>query len=354
MKRYGNLYEKICDLDNLKLAHKNAQKGKGWYKEVKEINTNPEYYLKKLQDMLLNKTYKTSEYETFIKHDTGKDRKIYKLPYYPDRIAQWAILQVIEPILVKNFITDTYSAIPGRGIHKALHRIEKAIQTDVKGTQYCLKIDAKKYYPSINHEILKNKYRKLFKDKDLIWLLDEIIDSTPGDTGIPIGNYISQYSGNFYFSSFDHWIKEEKHIKYYFRYMDDIVILAESKEKLHQLRKEIDVYFKTKLKLKIKENWQVFPTFVRGIDYVGYRTFLNYKLLRKSTCKNFKSKMNKIRNKIKSGNEINYSEWCSINSYKGWLIHCDSYRLQKKYIKPLEFHSNQYYLKNIKRKGEKK
>lgn len=88
MKRYGNLYEKICDLDNLKLAHKNAQKGKGWYKEVKEINTNPEYYLKKLQDMLLNKTYRTSEYETFIKHDTGKDRKIYKLPYYPDRIAQ--------------------------------------------------------------------------------------------------------------------------------------------------------------------------------------------------------------------------------------------------------------------------
>lgn len=354
MKRYGNLYEKICDLDNLKLAHKNAQKGKGWYKEVKEININPEYYLKKLQDMLLNKTYRTSEYETFIKHDTGKDRKIYKLPYYPDRIAQWAILQVIEPILIKNFIPDTFSAIPGRGIHKALHRVEKAVQTDVKGTQYCLKIDAKKYYPSINHEILKNKYRKLFKDKDLIWLLDEIIDSTPGDTGIPIGNYISQYSGNFYFSSFDHWIKEEKHIKYYFRYMDDIVILAESKEKLHQLRKEIDVYFKTKLKLKIKENWQVFPTFVRGIDYVGYRTFLNYKLLRKSTCKNFKSKMNKIRNKIKSGNEINYSEWCSINSYKGWLIHCDSYRLHKKYIEPLEFYSNQYYLKNIKRKGEKK
>ena len=220
MKRYGNLYEKICDLDNLKLAHKNAQKGKGWYKEVKEINANPDYYLKKLQNMLINKIYKTSEYETFMKNDTGKERKIYKLPYYPDRIAQWAILQVIEPILVKNFITDTYSAIPGRGIHKALHRIEKAIQTDVKGTQYCLKIDAKKYYPSINHEILKNKYRKLFKDKDLIWLLDEIIDSTPGDTGIPIGNYISQYSGNFYFSSFDHWIKEEKHIKYYFRYMD--------------------------------------------------------------------------------------------------------------------------------------
>lgn len=354
MKRYGNLYKEIYNMNNLILAHKNAQKGKGWYKEVKEINANPEYYLKELQNMLINKTYHTSEYETFMKNDTGKERKIYKLPYYPDRICQWAILQVIEPYLIRNFIPDTYSAIPGRGIHTALHRIEKAIQTDIKGTQYCLKIDAKKYYPSINHDVLKNKYRRLFKDKDLIWLLDEIIDSTPGDTGIPIGNYISQYSGNFYFSEFDHWIKEEKHMKYYFRYMDDIVILAESKEELHQLRKEIDVYFRTKLKLKIKENWQVFPTFVRGVDFVGYRTFLNYKLLRKTTCKNFKKKMNSIKKKIKDGKSINYSEWCSVNSYKGWLIHCDSYRLSQKYIKPLEFHAHQYYLENVKGKGEVK
>ena len=354
MKRYGNLYSKVYDMENLKLAHKNAQKGKGWYKEVKMINENPEYYLKILQDMLINKTYDTSEYETFMKNDSGKQRKIYKLPYFPDRICQWAILQVIEPMLLKNFIADTYSAIPGRGIHLALHRIEKAIQNDVVGTQYCLKLDAKKYYPSINHEILKNKYRKLFKDKDLMWLIDEIIDSTPGDTGIPIGNYISQYSGNFYFSEFDHWIKEVKHIKYYFRYMDDIVILGKSKEELHQLRKEIDEYFKTKMKLKIKENWQVFPTVVRGVDFVGYRTFLNYKLLRKSTCKSLKTKMNKIKKKIKSGKSMNYSEWCSINSYKGWLIHCDSYRLHKKYIKPLEFNANQYYLQNIKGKGEVK
>lgn len=351
MKRYGNLYSQIYDMENLRLAHKNAQKGKGWYKEVKMVNANPDYYLKILQESLMNKTYNTSEYETFVKNDSGKERLIYKLPYFPDRICQWAILQVIEPMLLKNFIPDTFSAIPGKGIHAALHRVENAIQNDVVGTQYCLKIDAKKFYPSINHDILKQKYRRLFKDKDLLWLLDEIIDSTPGDTGIPIGNYISQYSGNFYFSQFDHWIKENKHVKHYFRYMDDIVIFGKSKEELHQLRKEIDEYFKTKMKLKIKENWQIFPTFVRGVDFVGYRTFLNFKLLRKSTCKNFKRKMNKIKNKVKKGQQINYSDWCSINSYKGWLIHCDSYRLNQKYIKPLEFHANQYYLQYVKGKG---
>jgi len=351
MKRYGNLYSQIYDMENLRLAHKNAQKGKGWYKEVKMVNANPDYYLKILQESLMNKTYNTSEYETFVKNDSGKERLIYKLPYFPDRICQWAILQVIEPMLLKNFIPDTFSAILGKGIHAALHRVEDAIQNDVVGTQYCLKIDAKKFYPSINHDILKQKYRRLFKDKDLLWLLDEIIDSTPGDTGIPIGNYISQYSGNFYFSQFDHWIKENKHIKHYFRYMDDIVIFGKSKEELHQLRKDIDVYFRTKMKLKIKENWQIFPTFVRGVDFVGYRTFLNYKLLRKSTCKNFKRRMNKIKNKVKKGHQINNSDWCSINSYKGWLIHCDSYRLNQKYIRPLEFHANQYYLQNVKGKG---
>ena len=346
------LWEAICDMENLKLAHQNAKKGKGWYAEVKMVDENPEYYLKLLQEMLLNHTYRTSEYTTFIKQDSGKERVIYKLPYFPDRICQWAILQVIEPILIRNFTDDTYSAIPGRGIHQAFTRIKKAVQNDVPGTQYCLKLDAKKYYPSINHNILKDKYRRLFKDNDLLWLLDEIIDSTPGDTGIPIGNYLSQYSGNFYLSSFDHWLKEVKGVKYYYRYMDDIVILASSKEYLHQLRKDIAEYFHKELKLSVKENWQVFPTFVRGIDFVGYRIFLGYSLLRKTTCKQMKAKMVKIRKKVESGHEMNFSEWCSINSYKGWLIHCDSYRLKAKYIDPIQKYADDYYIKNIKRKAE--
>ena len=350
MKRYGNLYSKIYDMNNLKLAHRNARKGKGWYKEVKMVDADEEHYLKKLQDMLINKTYKTSEYETFLKKEGLKEREIYKLPYFPDRICQWAIMQVIEPILINNFTKDTYSAIPGRGIHLVKKRLTKAIQNDVPGTQYTLKLDVKKYYPSINHNILKAKYRRIFKDDDLLWLLDEIIDSTPGDTGIPIGNYLSQYSGNFYLSSFDHWIKEVKKVKYYFRYMDDIVIFGRTKEELHQLKQDIEEYLMNELKLTIKENWQVFPTFVRGVDYVGYRTFLNYSLLRKSTCKAFKCKMLDIRKKCLNGKGMTFSEWCSINSYKGWLMWCDSYRLTEKYITPIQSFADDYYKHKIKRK----
>lgn len=373
MKRYGNLYEKICDIENLRKAHKNAKKGKGWYKEVKMIDENPEYYLGLLQEMLINHTYKTSDYEVFYKTEGKKTRKIYKLPYFPDRICQWAILQVIEPFIINNLTDDTYSAIPKRGIHKALFKLQDAMWNDVPECQYCLKLDARHYYQSINHELLKQKYARMFKDDELLWLLGEIIDSITTaeiddlraiylleedidpETGIPIGNYLSQYSGNYYFSSFDHWIKEEKKVKYYFRYMDDIVIFGRTKEELHTLRKEIEIYFRDELKLQIKDNWQVFPTYIRGVDFLGYRTFLNYTLLRKSTCKDMKRKLTAIRAKVESGNMMNYSEWCCINSYRGWLKHCNSFRLSQKYVVPLLPYADDYYIKNVKskKKGRK-
>lgn len=193
-----------------------------------------------------------------------------------------------------------------------------------------------KYYPSISHTILKEKYANIFKDKDLLWLINEIIDSTDGNTGIPIGNYLSQYSGNLYLSDFDHWMKEKMHVKHYHRYMDDVVVLSGNKNYLHWLRKEIDKYLKTKLRLQMKNNWQIFPTYIRGIDFLGYRTFLNYVLLRKRNCKRMKRKMNKLKTKLKKGKLLNFSEQCSINSYKGWIMHCNSFRLANKYIYPLQ------------------
>lgn len=351
MKRVGYLYEKIYDMDNLRLAHKNAKRGKGWYAEVQRVEKHLDEHLLHLQNMLIHHTYKTSEYETFVRNESGKERLIYKLPYFPDRICQWAVLQVIEPYLIRNLTRDTYSAIPERGIHACLYRLDEAINNDLEGTRYCLKIDAKKYYPSINHNVLKAKFRKRFKDPELLWLLDEIIDSTEGDTGIPIGNYLSQYSGNFYLSDFDHWVKEEQHVRYYYRYMDDIVILSASKKRLHELRKEIDTYFRKELRLTVKGNWQVFPSYVRGIDFVGYRVFPGYRLLRKSTCTSMKRKLRAIYKKKQGGQMITYSDFCTVNSYFGWIKHCDSYRLQKRYFAPIDDAIKHYY--NSKLKGGK-
>lgn len=150
-------------MENLELAYRNAKKGKGWYREVKEIEENPKYYLELLQSMLKNHTYQTSEYSTFMKKDGRKEREIYKLPFFPDRIAQWAVLQVIEPQLLAYFTDDTYSAIPNKGIHAAFRKLRKAVDTVPEEMTYCLKIDCKKFYPSIDHDVLKQKFRKKYK-----------------------------------------------------------------------------------------------------------------------------------------------------------------------------------------------
>lgn len=385
MKRYGNLYAKICSMENLKLAFKNARKGKGWYAEVRMVEANLDYYLNELQEMLISHKFKTSDYVTFTKRDSRKDRTIYKLPFYPDRIVQWAVLQIIEPQLLAYFTDDTYSAIPNKGIHAAFKNLRKDVDEHSDEMLYCCKIDCKKFYPSIDHDILKAKYRKKYKDPELLMLIDEIIDSistcpateeniafyagqgkkiktvTNDDgqdyilgVGIPIGNYFSQYDGNYYLSEFDHWMKETKHIKFYYRYMDDICIFAKTKEELHHILSEVESYLKNNLNLRLKGNYQIFPSFVRGVDFVGYRIFKDFTLLRKTTCQQMKQKMTKLISKVQKGQEMNYSEWCSINSYKGWLKHCDSFRLTQKYIEPLQPFADAYYTNHIKSKKKGK
>ena len=384
-----DLFNSICSMDNLYRAYQNAKSGKGWYKEVKQIEKRPFYYLAGLQYMLKNHLFKTSEYEIFILNEGKKKRDVYKLPFFPDRIAQWAILQVIEPFLLANMTADTYSAIPGKGIQPIVNDLRgyyktkrvdgkkksvwvpSILLTDEENTRYCYKIDLHHYYQSINHEVLKQKFRKVFKDPELLWLLDEIADSintateedlielslsgeieVDPNTGIPIGNYMSQYSGNFYLSSFDHWVKEELHVKHYYRYMDDVVIFASSKEELHEIHRKVTAYTRDYLHLNIKGNYQIFPTKVRGVDFVGYRFFGEYTLLRKSTTINFKRKMRACRKKMENNIPPTYSEWCSFNSYKGWLGNCDSYRLSKKYIEPLIDYMQDYYEKEVKGHAE--
>lgn len=337
-------------MENLELAHQNASRGKKWYSEVRDFDKDPKKHLEEIQKMLVEKTYRPLPYQKFTRKERGKERVIYKSRYFPERVIQWAVLQVISPIILRQFIYDTYSAIPERGIHLAFKRVRDAIQGDPEGTQYCLKMDVKKFYPSIDREILLGDYAHIFKDEDLLWYLDLNIHEAP-DTGIPIGNYLSQFSGNLYLSPFDHWIKEVKGVKYYYRYMDDIVILHNSKEYLQELKMEIIEYMGEHRHLTIKDNYQVFPVADRGVDFVGYRIFPEYILLRSSTAKRMKYKMTNIRLKIESGREMSYSDYCCYNSYKGWLTFCNSYRLYWKYFKPLEEPIKEYHLKYLKNGG---
>lgn len=310
MKRYSYLFDDIVSMDNLRLAHKNASRGKKKYKEVIEVDKDVDKYCKMIQDMLVNKTFTTSEYKVKMRNDRGKVREIFVLPYFPDRIVHHAIMQVLEPIWKKTFITHTYQSIKGRGIHKCKRDVEKITKSDVDFL-YCYKIDICKFYPSINNGIMKSVVRRKIKCKDTLWLLDNIIDSTEG---VPIGNYLSQFLGNLYLTYFDHYVKEVLRCKYYFRYCDDIVLISESKDELvsyiEPIKREL-----SKLRLEVKSNEQLFEVESRGVDFVGYVFYMKYTLLRES-----------IKRRM-----LTTPSTKSYPSYYGWLVHCNGYNLLKKY-----------------------
>lgn len=315
LKRKGNLFKEICSVENLNASDMIARKGKSKQYGIKIHDKNSVENIELLHKMLLNKTYSTSSYTTFKIYDP-KERDIFRLPYYPDRIVHHAIMRVLEPIFVSTFISNTYSCIKKRGIHAAANEVKESLK-DEQGTTYCLKLDIKKFYPNVNHDILKQLLRRKFKDKELLWLLDEIIESADG---LPIGNYMSQFLANFYLCYFDHWIKEEKKVKYYFRYADDLVVLSNDKQYLHKLLADIREYLTINLKLTIKGNYQIFPVESRGIDFVGYVFRHGYTRLRKSIKQNFCRMM------------VNNPNQKSIASYNGWLKHGDCKHLQNKIL----------------------
>ena len=215
MKRAGNLYDTICSTENLYAAYLKAKQGKVKSYGVVLFEKNFESNMEAIQAELISGCYHTSEYSVFKIYDP-KERDVYRLPFR-DRVVHHAIMNVVGEIWVSTFISHTYACIKGRGINGVLVHLKRDLK-DVENTQYCLKMDIRKFYPSIDHEILKAIVRKKIKDIRLFKLLDEIIDSAPG---VPIGNYLSQFLANLYLSYFDHWMKEDKRVKYYYRYADD-------------------------------------------------------------------------------------------------------------------------------------
>lgn len=322
MKRVNNLYPLIYAEDNIELADKKARKCKRTRYGVRKHDQNKEIDNYALHLSLLNENYKTSEYTTYKIYEP-KERIIFRLPYYPDRITHHAIMNIMEPIWTKIFTRDTYSCIKGRGIHALVKKLQSDLRKDSKGTMYCAKMDIRKFYPSINHEILKSIVKKKIKDKSLLNLLFEIIDSADG---VPIGNYLSQFFANLYMAYFDHWIKEELKVKYYYRYADDIVLLSDDKNQLRSWILAIKVYLTNVLELKLKDNYQIYPVESRGIDFVGYVCYHDHTLLRKSIKLKLLGLVGAYSNNLINKQKLQLK----MVSYFGWLKYCDSKNLLKK------------------------
>jgi RNA-directed DNA polymerase len=324
MKRYGNLFNEITDINNILLAHVNARHHKTHYPEVRRVDQDPVKYAQKIQQLLKSKTFRTSQYTVFWKNCGTKSRWIYKLPYFPDRIVQHAIMQVLEPLLIPCLIRDTFQSLKGRGNHDARKRVEKAFHEH--NPAYALKFDIAQFYPSISNVRMREIVRTKIKCADTLWLLDDIIDST---AGLPVGNYSSQILGNLYLNGLDHYAKETLGIKFYYRYCDDILVLCDSAEQAHTIREQLFAYIRGDLKLEIKSDWRVYPT-RDGVDYVGWIFHSDRTLLRRRIVKNFARKTRLLRrNHRRIHKERALS---SLMSYWGMIKYTNSKRLWKRCV----------------------
>ena len=205
--------------------------------------------------------------------------------------------------------------------------MKRDLKADKEGTKYCLKLDIKKFFPSIDQDVLYSQFEKVFKDKKLLRLLHHVVYSTP--KGLPIGNYISQFAANLNLAWFDRWIKQVLKIKYYYRYCDDIVILHPDKDYLRYCLQEIEKYLADNLKLKVKRNWQIFPVEARGIDFIGYVFYHGHTLLRKDIKKKFIHKLSyKSKNKRLAAMAA-YWGWCKYgNCHNLWYRFTRSYNFK--------------------------
>lgn len=323
VRKYKNLWSEIISDENLELAYRKAKLGKSSYKAVIKFDKNKEQNMKELKELLVTKKFKTSRYLQKTIYEP-KERIIYVLPFKYDRIVQHALINVLAPILTKMFIKNTFACIEDRGLHKGSILTKQY----VRNYKYCLKCDIRKFYPSINHDILYGMFERKFKDKEMLWLLHNIIYSFEGETNVPIGNLTSQWFGNFYMTPLDRYVTETLGIKAYLRYCDDFCLFSNDKAELNKAKKLIEEFLRDKLKLKMSK-CDLFQT-SQGVDFLGYRHFRGYLLLRMRTAKRVKKRLPALEKKFREG-KISQDRFRScIESTYGWVKWANTHNFQLK------------------------
>ena len=330
-KTYNNLYSNICSFENLHLAYLKARKCKRYRQEVLLFSNNLEENLINLQEEISNKTYKNGIYKTFYIYEPKK-RKIMSLPFR-DRVMHHALCNIIEPIIERIFIYDNYACRIDKGAHAGADRLTQYLREAKRKYPkvYCLKCDIKNYFGSINHKKLIQIIRRKIKCHDTMWLIENIINSTDGIKGIPIGNLTSQLFANLYLNEFDYFIKHDLKIKYYIRYMDDWIILSPDKRYLWNILKQTKNFLQENLFLELNNKTSIFPV-SQGIDFLGYRIWATHRLLRKSSKKRMERKL-KIYQELYNKKKIDLKDIrASLMSWLGHTAHCNSYNLRRKIL----------------------
>lgn len=349
MKRFGNLYERLTSFENLFEASRKARRGKRLKSSVIRFENDLEEELLLLHSELREKSYTPGSYREFTIYERKK-RKISAAPYR-DRVVHHALCNIIEPIFETTFIFDSYACRKDKGTHRAVERFSAFCRKN----RYVLKLDIKKYFPSIDHRILSEKIERKIKCPDTLWLVRTIIDASnpqdpvieyfPGDSlfepllrrkGIPIGNLTSQFFANIYLNDLDHYVKERLRCRYYIRYVDDLCVLDDSKSRLWEVREGIERFLEGE-RLKLHPRKVVVAPVSIGIDFLGYRIFPTHRLLRKDNAIHFRRKMKTMAKLYREGRLTWGKINASVQSWIGHAKHADTWGLRNSILGGIVF-----------------
>lgn len=357
MEKLKNIYQKIVSVENLYRAAYVAAKGRRFSNSAADFNFCLEDEIQKLRKELAIKTYKHGKYRVFTIRDP-KVRQISAAPFR-DRVVHHALHDVIEPLFDKSFVYDSYACRKNKGTHKAVDRAQEFLRVN----KFCLHGDIQKYFPSIDHDVLKGLVRQRVEDRDLLWLFDCIIDSAKelagvrvselasgrvrglagltrkyansltGEPikGLPIGNLTSQFFANLYLNELDYFVKFDLKCCHYLRYMDDFLVFGNSKDTLCEIKNRIREFLRNSLSLSLHEGKsQVYKT-DRGIKFLGFRLFKNYRRLTSDNVRRFRKRLKKFSSewvdkltgtRVESANAVTGELANSIrDSVRCWVAH---------------------------------
>ena len=326
MRRVNNIFEEIVSFSNLFNAFKKALKGAGKNKEAERFYFNLENELIKLQKELINGNYAPGEYRLFNIYEP-KERIIAAAPFR-DRVVHHALINVLEPIFEKVFIYDSYATRKGKGTHKAVLRAQHFLNK----SKWFLKTDVKKYFESINKNLLINIIERKIKDPQLMDLIKKIIfnDSySQNATGLPIGNLTSQFFANVYLDRLDHYLKDFLGVKYYVRYMDDLVVFNNDKNELKYILKLIKKFLTEELNLEIKEKATFINKRDNGLSFLGTRIFKKTIRIKRENLKRSFSRIKRREWEYKNGKISDAQLYQSVQSIFAHISFYNTFSLRR-------------------------
>ncbi|MBI2065822.1 MAG: group II intron reverse transcriptase domain-containing protein [Candidatus Zambryskibacteria bacterium] len=321
--RLAHKYEHIISLENLLQAWKEFLNGKRSRKDVQIFERNLMSNIIALNRDLAGKTYRHSPYQAFNISDP-KPRNIHKAAVR-DRLLHHAIYRVLYPFFDRTFIHDSYSCRLEKGTHKAIEKFRSFAYVESQNhtrTVWILKCDIRKFFATIDHVVLKDILKHYIPDKDILWLLGQIVDSfqpVKEGVGLPLGNLTSQLLVNIYMNEFDQFMKRELKFKHYIRFADDFVLLSSDKNKLEELLVSIRKFLDERLKLELHPDKVFIKTVASGVDFLGWVNFPDHRVVRtvtkKRAIKGIQAKEAKIE---------------TVQSYLGLLKHGNTNKLINK------------------------